>query len=62
MNGNCTKYIHQCWKLYSKKKDKFNSKDVEIINQCIELLYKIQIEFVGCQDSINRFKILFNLS
>ena len=57
-----TMYIHQCWKLYSKQKDKFNSNDIDIINQCKQCLYKIQCQFIKDEQSIKRFKIMFEMS
>ena len=55
-----TMYIHQVHKL--QEKDKLNEKDTEILNECIQTLRKIQVEFVQNEKSVKRFDAMFNIA
>eukprot|EP01084_Bolivina_argentea_P167617 290866_1 len=52
-----TLYFHQVHKL--KRKHKLSQKNIIILNQSIQLLRQIQIEFVECEASMKRFDIMF---
>jgi len=52
-----TLYTHQVHKL--KQKDKLSTEDIQILNQSINILRNIQVEFVQNQSSIKRFDIMF---
>jgi len=52
-----TMYIHQVHKLREKKR--LNEQDIQILNECIDTLRKIQVEFIKDEQSIHRFDIMF---
>eukprot|EP00483_Globobulimina_turgida_P000967 UN00969 len=53
-----TLYTHQCHKL--QQKEKLNTNDIAILNESIQILRKIQVEFVQDEMSIKRFDIMFS--
>ena len=52
-----TLYTHQVHKL--RQKHKLNETDIDILTQSIQILRKIQVEFVQNESSIKRFDIMF---
>lgn len=52
-----TLYTHQVHKL--RQKHKLNENDIDILTQSIQMLRKIQVEFVQNESSIKRFDIMF---
>jgi len=55
-----TLYTHQVHKL--RQKEKLNDKDIEILKESISILRQIQVEFVGNEQSLKRFDIMFRES
>merc|ERR1712087_580682 len=53
-------YTHQVHKL--RQKEKLNDKDIEILKESISILRQIQVEFVGNEQSLKRFDIMFRES
>ena len=52
-----TLYTHQVHKL--QQKDKLNQNDIDFLTESIQILRKIQVEFVQSESSIKRFDIMF---